>query len=152
MWVPPFHCSYHVCITNELSFLCSIVQIFRRWGDGVYIKPKGSRFMDARLLTIPRKMRLGIVWWTVDFASMDLCLRLYCKATFIFMLITLNNACSNHLMNASVVSLNISIYPWWINNIIFHGYVEIINKKVGEICWVTIFINSHTFAWVFFII
>ena len=61
VWVPPFHCSYYVCITNELSFLCSVDQIFRRWGDGVYIKSKGSKFMDARILTIPCKMRLCIL-------------------------------------------------------------------------------------------
>ena len=69
-----------------------------------------------------------------------------------FMLITVNKACSNYVVNAYVVFFIIFIDPWCITTSSFRGYSEVINKKVGNVCWVfqdAILVNYHTFAWVF---
>ena len=70
--------------------------------------------------------------------------------TIFFRLITVKKFCSNHIMTDYVVYLILSIDPWCITTSIFHGYFEVTNKKVNDICWVlqgTIFVNPHTFAW-----
>ena len=74
--------------------------------------------------------------------------------TIIFMLITFNKTWYNHVLNAYYVSLIVSVDPSCISTSSFHVYVKVINKKVGNTCWVckdSIFINYHTFAWVLFI-
>ena len=53
-----------------------------------------------------------------------------------FMLITVNKSWYDHFITASVVYLILSVDTWLITTISFHGYVEVINKKVGNICWV----------------
>ena len=77
------------------------------------------------------------------------------QSIFVFMFITVNKTWYNHSVNAYVVSFIIYICPGCINTSIFHGDSEVINKKVGNRCWVfqgSMFVNSHTFSWVLFIL
>ena len=72
-----------------------------------------------------------------------------------FMLITAKKTSSNYVVNNSVMYLIISTDLWLITNSSFHVNAEVVNKKVGKICWVfqgTILINSHRFALLLLII
>ena len=53
---------------------------------------------------------------------------------FFFMLITFKRSCSNHVMNSYVIYFIISIEVLYITTSILHVDVEVINKKVGNIC------------------
>ena len=98
MWVPTFNCGSDVCVTHEWYFLCSVIQLFRRWCDGVYITPKCSKFMDARLFTITWKARWGM--------SRSMCtLHLWTFADFYF--------AQNHLFLCLLLSRRPAITILW---------------------------------------
>ena len=91
--------------------------------------------------------------WIFSYINFFWCF--WCAAPFVLMLITVNNTWSNHYVNDYVVYFIISVYPWCITTISFHGYDEFINQKVGDICWFyqgAILINSHKFAWMLFVL
>ena len=61
VWVTSFYWGYAVCATHYLYFLCFIIQKFRIWCDGVYITSECAKFTNARIFTIPWKVRWYIV-------------------------------------------------------------------------------------------
>ena len=130
MWFPPFHCSSDVCVTHEWSLLCSVIEFFRRWCDGVYITSKCCKFIDYRILTITCKVRWGILQCAVEFAYRYFFWYLLCTEPFVCMLITSKNACSYHAVYASVVSFILYIEPIWITTSSFHGYLNSTTSKL----------------------
>ena len=61
----------------------------------------------------------------------------------------------NQVVYTSVVLFIITINTWCISTSSFQIYIKLINKKVSNICLFfqsSILVNSHTFAWMFFII
>ena len=53
----------------------------------------------------------------------------------VFILITVNETCSNHVLYNFFVLFILSIYPLGISTGCFHGYSELFNKKVINTCW-----------------
>ena len=56
--------------------------------------------------------------------------------TIFLILITVKKTCSEHVVNYYVVYFILSIDSRGISTSSFHGYAELINYKVGNICWV----------------
>ena len=90
----------------------------------------------------------------MEIASIEFFWCFWCIASFICMLITVKKDWSNHVVNDCIASFIFYIETWCITAIIFHGDDKVINKNVGNICWVfqrDILINSHKCTWVLLI-
>ena len=79
--------------------------------------------------SITGKVRRGVVQRAVDVASIDFSGCFSHTTTFVFKSITVNEGCYNHVFYTSVVKLIIPIYPWFISNISFQGYIKFIKKR-----------------------
>ena len=137
-----------------MVLLVSCHLTFRWWSDWVDVSSKCYEFINYGILTISSQFRWGVVYWTLQFSSIYFSWCFFCTTLIVIILITVKKTFYNQFLNTPVVLLILYTDPLGIITISFHVYAEVINKKVGNICWSlqgSISINSHMFACMLFV-